>query len=284
MNRQTQRALILVAFPIAILLLFFVAPMVSMFMFSFREGTFGSARGIFTLSNYQEFFQNSSYLRLLLRTVWISLITSLIAVLFSYPVAYYLAYKAGPKRLIWLSILLIPAWTSYLLRVLAWKLILSSGGLFNVILLQLGMIDETQPILLYTQAAVIITLVYTWIPFVAMPIFASLDRIEPSLIEAANDLGSPPWKAFLRVTLPLSLSGVFAGFFIVFIPTLGEWVTPILVGGTKGIMFGNVIQDQFVRALNWPVGSVMSFVLLVLVLIFLFLFTRIGKLTDLTGF
>lgn len=257
--------------------------MLSMFVFSFRAGTFGAAKETFTLDNYLNFFSNTAYLNLLWRSIWIAMITSIISVVLSYPVAYFLAYKAGSKRLSWLSILLIPAWTSYLLRILAWKLILSSGGLLNYLLLQTGIITDARPILLYTQAAVIITLVYSWIPFVAMPIFASLDRIEPNLLEAAADLGSPPWLSFLHITLPLSLPGIFAGFFIVFIPTLGEWVTPLLVGGTRGIMFGNAIQDQFVRALNWPAGSVMSFVLLVIVLLLLYIFSRIGKLTDLTG-
>jgi ABC-type spermidine/putrescine transport system permease subunit I len=136
---------------------------------------------------------------------------------------------------------------------------------------------------LYTQGAVMITLIYAWIPFVAMPIFAALDRIDPNLLEAAADLGSPPWRSFLRVTLPLSFPGAIAGFFIVFIPTLGEWVTPLLVGGVRGMMYGNAIQDEFVRALNWPMGSVMSVVLLGMVLLLLFFFSRVGRLTDLAG-
>jgi spermidine/putrescine transport system permease protein len=126
-----------------------------------------------------------------------------------------------------------------------------------------------------------ITLVYTWIPFAALPIFSALERIGKPLLEAASDLGSPPWKAFLRVTLPLSLPGVWASFFFVFIPTLGEWVTPALMGGPEGIMYGNLIQDQFVRALNWPMGSVMSMVMTALVILFLVLLTRFIKLSEL---
>jgi spermidine/putrescine transport system permease protein len=203
--------------------------------------------------------------------------------LLAFPVAYYLAFHAGSKRFSLLTLLLVPAWTSYLLRVLAWKIMLSSGGVFNAALLALGLVEEAKPILLYTRGAVIITLVYVWIPFVALPIYSALQRIDPSLLEAAADLGSPPWRTFLKVTLPLSLPGVLAGFFIVFIPTLGEWVTPMLVGGVSGSMYGNVIQDQFVRALNWPVGSLMSLVMLGFVLLFLLLFSRIGRLSDLAG-
>lgn len=281
--KQKRLAWVLVGLPAACLLLLFVLPMIGMVVFSFRGGTFGAERQVFTTENYLAFLQNIPLQRLLVRSIWIAAAVSFLAVVLSYPVAYFLAYQAGPQRLSWLTILLVPAWTSYLLRILAWKLILSSGGLLNVLLLQLGLIRETQPILLYTQGAVMITLIYAWIPFVAMPIFAALDRIDPNLLEAAADLGSPPWRSFLRVTLPLSFPGAIAGFFIVFIPTLGEWVTPLLVGGVRGMMYGNAIQDEFVRALNWPMGSVMSVVLLVMVLLLLFLFSRVGRLTDLAG-
>lgn len=281
--RSTKLTWTLMAAPVAVLLALFVLPMLVMVVFSFRGGAFGVERNTFTLDNYQAFLAHASYQRLLLRSIWMALATSFLSVVFSYPVAYFLAYQAGPRRFSWLTVLLIPAWTSYLLRILAWKLILSSGGLINVILLRFGVITDAQPIMLYTQAAVMITLVYTWIPFVAMPIFASLDRIDRSLLEAASDLGSPPYRSFLRITLPMSMPGILAGFFIVFIPTLGEWVTPLLVGGVKGVMYGNAIQDLFVRALNWPLGSVMSIVLLLLVLLLLFLFSRVGRLTDLAG-
>jgi spermidine/putrescine transport system permease protein len=269
--------------PVLLLLVFFVLPLTSMSTFSFRAGTFGDERHIFTLDNYRQFFENRVIQNLLLRSMWTALQTSLLAVVFAYPVAYFLAFQAGSKRMTWLTILIVPAWTSYLLRILAWKLMLSSGGLINTVLLQLGVIEEAQPILLYNRSAVIITLVYSWIPFVALPIFAALNRVGRNLLEAASDLGSPPWKTYLRVTLPLSLPGVYAGFIIVFIPTLGEWVTPALVGGVNGIMYGNAIQDQFVRALNWPMGSLMSFVMLGAVLLFLYLFTRVGRLSDLAG-
>jgi len=269
--------------PVLLLLVLFVLPLASMSTFSFRAGTFGVDRQVFTLDNYRLFFDNHAFQNLLARSMWTALQVSLLAIVLSYPVAYFLAFHAGKRRIFWLTILIVPAWTSYLLRILAWKLMLSSGGLVNTLLLQLRIIDEAQPILLYNRSAVIITLVYSWIPFVALPIFAALNRINRNLLEAASDLGSPPWKTFMRVTLPLSLPGVYAGFFIVFIPTLGEWVTPALVGGVNGIMYGNAIQDQFVRALNWPMGSLMSFVMLGAVLIFLFLFSRVGRLSDLAG-
>ena len=281
--KSKNRALFLISPPAIFLITLFIIPMAMMFLYSFRSGTFGNSEQGWTFENYQIFFNQPGYLGLLWRSVLIALVTALISILLAYPVAYFLAFKAGKKRFNMLTILLVPAWTSYLLRILAWKLIFSSGGLLNAILLGLGWIDEAQPILLYTKSAVVVTLIYSWIPFVTLPIFSSLDRIDGRLLEAAADLGSPPWKSFLRVTLPLSIPGVIAGFFIVFIPTLGEWVTPHLVGGVTGLMYGNAIQDQFVRALNWPMGSVMSFVLLVLVLLLLLIFSKIGKITDIAG-
>jgi len=281
--RTHFRSLLLMAPPGATIFLLFVLPMAVMVLFSFRAGSFGAQREIFTLANYQSYLQNPGYQQLLLKSVILALQTAVLAVVLSYPVAYYLAYYAGPRRMSLLTLLLVPAWTSYLLRILAWRLMLSTGGPINSLALSLGVIEEASPILLYSRAAVVITLVYAWIPFVALPIFSALDRIEPGLGEAASDLGSPPWRTFLRVTLPLSMPGVIAGFFIVFIPTLGEWVTPLLVGGVKGFMYGNAIQDQFVRALNWPFGAVMSIVLLLLVLFLLFAFSRVGKITDMAG-
>ena len=269
--------------PALTLLVLFVVPLMVMALFSFRAGTFGSQREIFTLEHFRAYLGNSTYHSSLLRSAWIALETALYSVLLSYPLAYYLAFHAGAKRFSLLTLLLVPAWTSYLLRVLAWKIMLSSGGVFNTALLALGLIEETKPILLYTRGAVIVTLVYVWIPFVALPIYAALQRIDHSLLEAASDLGSPPWRTFLKITLPLSMPGVLAGFFIVFIPTLGEWVTPQLVGGVSGSMYGNLIQDQFARALYWPVGALMSLVMLVFVLLFLFVFSRVGKLSDLAG-
>lgn len=269
--------------PVLVLTAFFVLPMIIMAIYSFRLGTFAPERDSFTLEHYAEYFGNLSYHRLLLQSVVVAFITSLLSVLFAYPIAYFLVFRAGQAQLTLLTILLVPAWTSYLLRILAWKLILGSGGLLNSLLLSTGLIKEASPILLYSQTAVIVTLVYVWVPFVVLPIFSALQRIDRSLLEAASDLGCSQAEAFLRVTLPLSLPGVVAGFLFVFIPTLGEWVTPSLVGGVQGTLFGNIIQDQFVRALNWPLGSLMSLVMLVLMIIQLALFSRVIRLNDLAG-
>lgn len=269
--------------PSLYLFLLFLLPLGLMFVYSFRAGITGPAHDVFTLDNYRSFFTNSNFHRLLWRSALISLTISVISSLLAYPLAYYLVFQAGRNRVTLMTLLIIPAWTSYLLRVFAWKLILGSSGLLNSLLLSLGVIEKASPILVYSRSAVIVTLVYVWVPFVVLPIFAALGRIDRNLLEAAADLGCKPWEAFLRVTLPLSLPGVAAGFFFAFIPTLGEFVTPLLVGGASGQMYGNLIQDQFMRALNWPMGSVMSLAMLVAVITLVFILTRLASVSDLVG-
>lgn len=280
MNTRARVAALMLP-PTLLLGIFFLLPMFVMASFSLRAGSFGADRQVFTLDHYRTFFSNTSFQQLLLRSVAMALETSIFCVLLSYPVAYFLAFRAGPRRMSLLTLIMAPAWTSFLLRVLAWKLILGSEGLLSSFLQWVGLIGEPKPILLYSRSAVVVALTYSWIPYVALPIFAALDRMDRSLLEAAADLGCPPWKAFLRVTLPLSVPGVVAGFVFVFIPTLGEWVTPALVGGVKGMMYGNIIQDQFARALNWPMGSLMSLVMLVLMLALMLIFARFLRLINL---
>jgi len=267
--------------PSLYLFLLFLLPLGLVLVYSFRAGISGEAHDTFTLDNYRSFLTNSHFHRLLWRSALISLTIAIISSLLAYPLAYYLVFQAGRNRITLMTLLIIPTWTSYLLRIFAWKLILGSSGLLNSLLLLLGVIEKASPILIYSRSAVIVTLIYVWVPFVALPIFAALGRIDRNLLEAAADLGCKPWEAFLRVTLPLSLPGVAAGFFFAFIPTLGEFVTPLLVGGASGQMYGNLIQDQFMRALNWPMGSVMSLAMLVAVLTLVFILTRISSLSDL---
>ncbi|MCS6843070.1 MAG: ABC transporter permease [Caldilineales bacterium] len=276
-----QRLTILMVPPGLWLLLLFLVPLGVMALYSFRPAAPDAHAARLTLDNYREFFANTAYQRLLLRSLWIASLVAAVSVVLAYPLAYFLAFRAGPWRVTLLTILIVPAWTSYLLRILSWRLILGSNGILNSALISLGLREEAAPILLYSQAAVTVTLIYVWIPFVALPIFASLERINKSLLEAAADLGCPPWQAFLRVTLPLSMPGVLAGFFFAFIPTVGEYVTPLLVGGSQGIMYGNVIQDQFLRGLNWPLGSAMSLVMLVVVFVLMAIALRFVRLREL---
>ena len=274
-----RRLFALMAPPSLWLLLFFMAPLLIMVLYTFRQSTFGNLFPL-TWGNYETFIQTPSFFRLLLDSSWLALLTASLSIVLAFPVAYFLVFYTGAKRVLLLTLLILPAWTSFLLRVLAWKVILGSNGLLNQGLISLGLIGEGVPLLLYSRAAVIITLVYVWIPFAALPLFAAMERIDPRLHEASQDLGASPSQTFWRVTLPLTLPGVASAFFFVFIPTLGEWVTPTLVGGVSGIMYGNLIQDQFARALNWPLGALLSMVLLVLVAAFSYVFNRFIPITE----
>lgn len=277
--RKSQLAL-LVAPSAAWLVILLLLPLITMIGLSFQKSAFGADQTVLTFASYIDFWQNSAYHSLLLKSLWIALVVAILSILLAYPVAYYLAFHAGEKQSILLNIMIIPAWTSFLLRVLAWRLILGSNGLLNTFLMWLGVIQEPITGLFYSVNAVIITLVYIWIPFAALPIYVALLRIEPGLLEAASDLGARPWRAFFKVTLPLSIPGVLAAFLYVFIPTVGEYVTPALVGGPNGLMIGNIIWDQFMRGLDWPMGATLSLVVMLIVLLPLIF---MAKATQQTG-
>lgn len=251
--------------PLLWLSVFFLIPLGLMAAFSFRPDMQGEMLQWFTpsLKQYANLAAVSSYWRLLGTSVLMALAVAVSAIVLAYPVAYFLSFRAGSKANFYLVLLLVPFWTSYLLRVMAWKIILGSNGVVNSFLLYLGLLNEPLSILLYNRYAVAITLIYVWIPFVALPMLAALQRVDPALFDAATDLGATPFWRFWRVIFPLSLPGVLAAFFMVFIPTVGEYVTPLLVGGSRGSMYGNIIQDFFTKAANWPLGSALSMVMLV---------------------
>ena len=262
---------------------FFLIPLLLMFVYSFRPDMRGDFFGGWqpTLKQYVQLASTGSYWRLLGISAVISSVISLAAVALSYPIAYFLAFHAQRRAGLYLILLLVPFWTSYLLRVMAWKIMLGTEGVINSLLQYLHLIDEPLSFLLYNRNAVILTLIYVWIPFATLPILAALQRIDTSLFEAAADLGARPVHQFLRVTLPLSLPGVFAAFFMVFIPTVGEYVTPLLVGGSRGSLYGNIIQDFFTKAANWPFGAAMSMVMLVGTIVLVLLATRLINLRAL---
>ena len=244
---------------------FFVAPLLLMAAFSFRADLRGELLQWWTptLAQYQSLLTEGSYWRLLGISVVMALAVAASATTLAYPVAYFLAFRAGRRAGLYLIVLLVPFWTSYLLRVMAWKFMLGSEGVINSFLMYAGLIRQPLTALLYNRSAVVLTLIYVWIPFTALPILAALQRVDLALFEAAADLGATPLRQFLRVALPLSLPGVLAAFFMVFIPTVGEYVTPLLLGGSSGSMYGNIIQDFFTKAVNWPLGSALSMVMLV---------------------
>jgi spermidine/putrescine transport system permease protein len=246
------------------LLLFLIAPLLLTISMSLHEELTRDILGPFepTLQHYQRAVSVPSYWQVLWTSGVMAFIVAVVATGLAYLVAYYLAFRAGSRAGLYLILLLVPFWTSYLLRVMAWKLLLGSNGVINSVLLGLGVIDQPLTALLYTRSTVVITLIYVWIPFAALPILAVLGRIDARLHDAAADLYASPFEQFLRVTLPLSLPGIAAAFLIVFIPTVGEYVTPLLVGGNAGIMYGNIIEDFFSKSADWPLGAALSVVML----------------------
>ena len=266
--------------PFVGLALFFLLPLVLIAAFSLRAGSGAvgpSEPWAPTGEQYAEVLGTPAFMRLLGVSVVMAFGIAGLATLFAYPIAYFLTFRAGSRAPMFLTLLLIPFAVSYLLRVMAWKLMLGPQGGINSLLSTLGLTDEPLGLLLYSRPAVIITLVYVWIPFAALPVYAAMQRIDRNHLEAAADLGAGPWSRFWRVTVPLSLPGALATFFMVFIPTVGEYVTPALVGGTDGIMYGNIIQGFFTRSANWPMGSAMAMIMLLMTLTLVVVGLRIVK-------
>jgi spermidine/putrescine transport system permease protein len=274
----------LLATPLLWLTLFFLIPV--LFIAAYSIGAIHvlpTDPKAISLEDWHRFLVGDSiYLGLFWKSVRVSLIVSITVVLLAYPVGYYLALCVKKRKYVFLLLIIVPFLTSYLLRVLAWKVILGNRGVINTLLYDLHLRSPDNPVswLLYSQFTVMLVLVYIWVPFVALPIFVGLDSLDLSLLEAAGDLGASRWRTFLRVTLPLSLPGVAAAFVFVFVPTIGEFVTPQLVGGTKGFLFGNAINDRFTKALDWQSGSVMAFFLLAVVALLMAVFGRFTQVRN----
>src|SRR2546429_1790285 len=256
---------------------FFLVPIAIVAAYSFDVYSLNPGPHGFTLTAWHDFLHSSVYLRLFWKSVRMSLTVSAIVVLLAYPLAYYLALSGTKRKYVLLLLLIAPFLTSYLLRVLAWKVILGNNGVVNSFLYWTGLRSPDHPLsqLLYSRFAVMLVLGYIWLPFVALPIFVSLESLDRNLLEAASDLGASRFHGFLRVTLPLSFPGVVAAFLFVFIPTLGEFVTPSLVGGASGYLYGNQIVDLFSTGFpDWEIGSVLSIFLLGVVAILTVVFAR----------
>ncbi|WP_322416669.1 ABC transporter permease [Mesorhizobium huakuii] len=249
-------ALISPTFLYALILL--VLPILVVIAHSFWTQHYLTIDRTFTLENYRVALTEPIYRDLLWRSLYISLTVSLLTVILAYPIAYFISFHGGRHKSLWLFLITIPFWTSYLLRVMSWKVILGYNGVLNSGLMGLGIIDEPSTALLYNSSAVIITLTHAWAAFAILPIFVSLEKVDRTLVEAATDLGDGPLRSFLRVTLPLSAPGVISAALIVMIPTVGDYVTPKLVGGKDGVMIANAIQAQFGKAANWPLGAALS--------------------------
>ena len=265
---MTSPRRLLLAPAILWLLLFIVAPMLIVLVVSLAtRGPYGKTLYDFTPANFLRAF-DPLYLRAYWRTIWIATTTTLLCAVVSYPVSYYLALRAPErwKRLL-LVLTVIPFWTSFLIRTYAWILLLRSEGVINSALMGTGVIGEPLR-LLYSDFAVLVGQVYGELPFMILPIYVALERLDVRLLEAAQDLGANRFWTFFKVTLPLSRPGLLAGIVLVYIPSLGAFITPDLLGGAKSVMIGNLIQNQFGQ-LNQPFGSALSLLLTVAVLILL---------------
>src|SRR5262245_51005581 len=267
---------LLLGLPLGWLAVFFLAPIAIVAAYSFDVYSLDPGPHGFTLTAWHDFLHSSIYLKLFWKSVKMSLIVSTVIVVLAYPLAYYLALSGTKRKYVLLLLLIAPFLTSYLLRVLAWKVLLGDLGPINSFLSWTGVQSPDHPLhLIYSRFAVMLVLGYIWLPFVALPIFVSLESLDRRLLEAASDLGASRCQAFFRVTLPLSAPGVFAAFLFVFIPTLGEFVTPSLVGGTDGYMYGNQIVDLFGTGFpDWRTGSVLALFLLGVVVLLTVVFAR----------
>jgi spermidine/putrescine transport system permease protein len=229
------------------------------------------------LQNYLQLARNPIYLQVLFRSMRIAASVTVFALLLGYPLAYYLSFHAAKRKDLLYQLAIIPLWASYLVRGYAWKTILGSDGVLNGFLQYLHITHQPVEFFLYSPFAVTITLTHIYTPFTLLPIYASLEHIPRSLVEASHDLGSSPWSTFRRVILPLSLPGVLAGATFAFVLTLGDFLAPLLVGGPSGIMISNVVVSLFGAAYNWPLGAAISFCMMLLVVTLLFVTERLEK-------
>ncbi|MFZ5672434.1 MAG: ABC transporter permease [Pseudomonadota bacterium] len=273
---------------IIIMAVMMVTPLLAMVALSFWTQQGFELDRSFTLANYFALVEPSSEPTiwvgipfplkypvpaiLLIKSILMSLAITIAVIAFAYPMAYFLAFHVRGQKALWLVFLTIPFWTSYLLRVFAWKIVLGFNGAINSGLKSLGILSEPLSFLLYNPLAVMITLVHAWVAFAVLPIFVSLDKIDRSYLEAATDLGDSRLRRFLQVTLPLSAPGTIGAALLVFIPTVGDYVTPTLVGGPSGTMIGNFIQELFLKQNNAPLGAAVSITMMVTIGIIVTLF------------
>ena len=255
-----------------VMLLLFLAPLVIICAYSLEtRGPYGGISLPWTFESYQRLV-DPIYLAILWRSFWIAALSTILCLLLGFPLALFISRSQNRKNL-YLSLVILPFWTSFLVRTYAWMFLLRDTGLINTLLEKIGVIHHPLP-LLYNDGAVILGLVYSYLPFVVLPLYATLERLDPSLLEAAADLGAKPFATLTRVVLPLTASGIRAAAILTFIPCLGAYLTPDLLGGGKSVMIGNLIQNQFSTARDWPFGAAISLALMAIVMALLMLFAR----------
>jgi len=247
----------------SVVFLFIPLMVVGVISFATR-GTYGGVIWQFSLENYRDVW-HVVYARIFGQSLVLASLTTIICLVLGFPLAYYIVRLSPRWQAVWLILIMIPFWTNFLVRTYAWMFILRTEGLLNTLLLGLGVI--TTPLdLLYTDKAVLIGLVYGYLPFMVLPLYATLERLDPAFVEAAQDLYANQWSVFRRVVVPLTKSGIIAGCLLVFIPSLGAFLTPDLLGGARNMMVGNLIQHEYLVARDWPLGSAISLILLIIVI------------------
>lgn len=255
-----------------VMLVLFLAPLAIILGYSLMtRGAYGGISLPWTPESYQR-LADPIYLAILWRSFWIAGVSTAISLLLGFPLALFIS-RSGKRKNLYLSLVILPFWTSFLVRTYAWMFLLRDTGLVNTLLEKLGLIHNPLP-LLYNDGAVILGLVYGYLPFMVLPLYATLERLDRNLLEASADLGARPWATLTLVILPLCAPGMRAGAILVFIPCLGAYLTPDLLGGGKSVMIGNLIQNQFTTARDWPFGSAISLALMAMVMLLLAAFAR----------
>ena len=263
---ESVRAYTMLSPALILIILLMLIPMILMLSFSFfTQISFVEIDYTFTIQRYIDFFQKNLLVSLLIKSLKISFLVTLITLLTAYPVCYYIAFYVKKNKMLWLVMLTLPFWTSYLLRVFSWKIILGTKGVINSSLITAGLLTEPLTFLMYSETAVIITLTHAYAAFALLPLYVSLEKIDFSLIEAGRDLGLSRLEVFWKITFPLSMPGVIGAILIIFIPTVGDYVTPALLGGTDGRMLSNMIQAYFGKINNIPLGAASATIMLLTV-------------------
>jgi spermidine/putrescine transport system permease protein len=264
------------------LILFFIIPILLIFSYSFYQFSDGVMHKAFTLENYIRAVTQYLYFKIFTKSLWYGVVVTSCCLVIGYPCAYFLARTKYRRKEILFLALIVPFWTSIVVRTYAWKILLGTNGIVNHFLIELGLIQL--PVrFLYTEKAVFIGLIHVFLPFMILPLYASIEKIELHLEEAAQDLGANRLLTFLRISLPLSFPGISTGCLLVFILTVGSYITPDLLGGPSEIMISNVIQKEYYISFNWPFGSSLAILLLFIILVLIMVYNRIFKLEKITG-
>ncbi len=261
------------------LVIFLLAPLALIFAYSFfHRGAYGQIVYTFSLDNYARLF-NPTVLRVFLNSTRLALLVTGLALLLGYPMAYFIANRSPRWRSPLLILVILPFWTSYLIRTYAWIVLLNREGVLSRLLLSLGITNE--PIsFLYNDGAILVGLLYGYLPFMVLPLYSSIERLNPELREASYDLGATPLRTFFQVTLPLTLRGIVTGSIFVFVPSLGNFFVPELLGGGQRFMIGNMINNQFLKGRDWPYGAAMAFGVMTIVFLLLIFQAWIMRHTD----